>query len=152
MNFFHDLAQGLVNHGAELDAVFAMNCANEYFYEADQSPLSWTSGKVTTADGETYDMSDLAAQQQMMDNGLVYFTDQIRAAILAVDPTALAPARVPPNGCGIAYQLTPPTSGVTWSETTLHAFAASPTEGWVPSGGLFRRTMASFSVLPAVAR
>ncbi len=98
-NFFHDLAQGLVNQGAELDAVFAYELRNEYFYEADQAPLNWTSGTVTTADGETYDMSAPAAQQQMMDNGLVYFTDQIRAAILAVDPTALVTVGFfPPHG------------------------------------------------------
>jgi uncharacterized repeat protein (TIGR03803 family) len=41
-----------------------------------------------------------------------------------------------PNGCGIAYELSPPTSGVTWSEIILHAFFASATEGWEPSGGL----------------
>jgi hypothetical protein len=44
---------------------------------------------VTAADGQTYDMSNPTSQQQMMDNGLTYFTDQVRAAILAVDPTAL---------------------------------------------------------------
>jgi hypothetical protein len=43
-----------------------------------------------------------------------------------------------PNGCGIVYELTPPTSGVTWKETILHAFAASGTEGWEPSGGLIQ--------------
>lgn len=40
-------------------------------------------------DGQTYDMSSPASQQQMMNNGLIYFTNQVRAAIIAVDPTAL---------------------------------------------------------------
>ena len=65
-SFFHDLALGLVNQGADLDAVLAYELRNEYYYEADQSPLNWTSGAVTTADGQTYDMSNPASQQQMM--------------------------------------------------------------------------------------
>jgi hypothetical protein len=88
-SFFHDVAQGLVNQGADLDAVFAYELRNEYYYESDQAPLSWTSGFVTAADGQSYDMSSPGSRQQMMDNGLIYFTDQVRAAILAVDPTAL---------------------------------------------------------------
>jgi hypothetical protein len=44
---------------------------------------------VTTANGSTYDMSDPVSRQKMMDEGLVYLTDQLRAAIVAVDPTAL---------------------------------------------------------------
>jgi len=62
---------------------------NEYYYESNLAPLSWTSGTVVAADGQTYDMSSSASQQQMMYNGLIYFTDQVRAAVLAVDPTAL---------------------------------------------------------------
>jgi len=89
ISFFHDLAQGLINHGADLDAVFAYELRNEYYYESDQPPLSSTGGMVTAADGQTYDMSSPTSQQQMMDNGLTYFTDQVRAAILAVDPSAL---------------------------------------------------------------
>jgi hypothetical protein len=42
------------------------------------------------------------------------------------------------GGCGIVYELTPPRSGVVWSETVLHAFPASPGDGEVPTGGLLR--------------
>jgi hypothetical protein len=65
------------------------NSVNEYYYNGDLPPLSWTSGTVTTADGQTYDMSSQTSRQQMMDNGLIYFTNQGRAAIVALDPTAL---------------------------------------------------------------
>src|SRR5260370_36848650 len=34
-------------------------------------------------------MSSEASRQQIMDDGLVYFADQVRASILALDPTAL---------------------------------------------------------------
>ena len=51
------------------------------------------------ADGLTYDMSSPASQQQLMENGLIYFTDQVRAAIVAVDPTALVTVGFfPPHG------------------------------------------------------
>jgi Cellulase (glycosyl hydrolase family 5) len=87
--FFHDIVQGLTNASAPLDAIFAYELRNEYYYDSNSPPLSWTSGTVTTADGQTYDMSNAASRQQMMDNGLIFFTDQVRAAILALDPTAL---------------------------------------------------------------
>ncbi len=87
--FFHDVAQALVDQGAPLDAILAYELRNEYYYDSDQQPLSWSAGEVTTANGRTYEMGSPASRQQMMDDGLVYFTDQVRAAILAVDPTAL---------------------------------------------------------------
>jgi len=87
--FFHDIVQGLINASAPLDAIFAYELRNEYYYDSNFPPLSWTSGTVTTADGQTYDMSNAASRQQMMDNGLIFFSDRVRAAILALDPTAL---------------------------------------------------------------
>ena len=89
VSFFHDLAQALVDQGAPIESVLAYELRNEYFYQSIAPPLSWTSGTVTAADGSTYDMSDPTSRQQMMDSGLTYFTDQVRSAILAVDPTAL---------------------------------------------------------------
>ena len=87
--YFRDIVQGLINLSAPLEAILAYELRNEYFYELNFPPLSWTSGTVVTADGQTYDMSNAASRQQMMDNGLIYFTDQVRAGILALDPTAL---------------------------------------------------------------
>ena len=89
ISFFHDLAQGLVKQNAPLDAIFAYELRNEYYYESNLAPLNWTSGTVTAADGQTYDMSNPTSQQQMTDNGLIYFVNQVQAAIIAVDPTAL---------------------------------------------------------------
>ena len=87
--YFHDIVQGLINLNAPLDAIFAYELRNEYFYESQYLPFTLTSAMVTTADGQTYDMSNAASRQQMMDNGLIYFTNQVRAAILALDPTGL---------------------------------------------------------------
>jgi hypothetical protein len=87
--FFHDLVQALINGNAPLDAIFAYQIRSEYFYWSNLPPMSWTSGLVTTADGQPYDMSNATSRQQMMDSGLIYFTDHVRTAIVGLDPTAL---------------------------------------------------------------
>ncbi len=87
--FWHDFVQALIQKSAPMDVVFAYELDNEYFYDASAAPLTWTSGTITTANGQTYDMGSATSRQQMMDDGLVYFNDQIRTAILAIDPTAL---------------------------------------------------------------
>jgi hypothetical protein len=87
--FYQDFVQGLISAKAPMDAIFAYEIWDEYYYNANNNPLSATTGTVTTANGQTYDMSSATSKQQMMDDGLVYFADQARAAILALDPTAL---------------------------------------------------------------
>jgi len=89
IKFWQDFVLALIKDNAPLDAVFAYELTNEYYYHIAAAPLSWTSGTITTANGKTYDMADPGSRQNMMDDGLVYFCDQIRAGILAVDPTAI---------------------------------------------------------------
>jgi len=87
--FWHDFVKELINQEAPLDAIFAYDIRNEVWFSADFPPLSWTSGLVTTGNGKTYDMSKPDEKQKMMDENLVYWIDQVRAAILELDPTAL---------------------------------------------------------------
>jgi hypothetical protein len=87
--FFQDFAKELIQMGASTDYIFSYQLRNEMFYDSDQPPLSFTSGKVTTANGKTYDMSSTADKQKMLEENNVYWLDTIRAAILEVDPTAL---------------------------------------------------------------
>jgi hypothetical protein len=87
--YHQDFIQALVQLQAPLSAILAYELRNEYYYQAQALPLTLTSGMITTANGVSYDMSNPASQQQMMDDGLVYLADQLRAAIVAVDPTAL---------------------------------------------------------------
>src|SRR5260370_6842714 len=82
-----------------MDAIFAYEIWDEYYYQAARAPLNSTSGTITTANGQTYDMSSQASRQQIMDDGLVYFADQVRASILALDPTALATITFFPPEC-----------------------------------------------------
>jgi hypothetical protein len=89
VKFFHDFTQALIQQSAPLDAVFAYQLDNEYYYNDSAAPLTLTSGTITTVNGQSYDMGSSACRQKMMDDGLVYFTDQMRTTILALDPTAL---------------------------------------------------------------
>jgi hypothetical protein len=58
-------------------------------YRTDQAPLSLGSGTVTAANGQSYDVGVAAQRQALMDESLTYWADQVRAAVKAVDPTAL---------------------------------------------------------------
>ncbi len=87
--FVHDLVQGLIATQAPLEAILGYELRNELYFESNQPPLTLTSGPVTTANGGTYEMSDPAAKQRMMDDNLTYWIDQARTAILDLDPSAL---------------------------------------------------------------
>lgn len=87
--FWHDFVKGLVNAGAPTDDIFSYELRNELFFQSNVPPLSLTSGVVTTANGTSYDMSSAAAQQQMMQDGLVFWFNAQASAIKSLDPTAL---------------------------------------------------------------
>jgi hypothetical protein len=87
--FEADFVRGLVERHAALDAVFAFELRNELYFSASHAPFSLTSGVIATANGKSYDMADPAAHRKMLDEGLNYWIDRVRAAVLAVDPTAL---------------------------------------------------------------
>jgi hypothetical protein len=87
--YWEDLIQGLIERSAPLDAVLAYELKNEAFYEADSAPLNRNSGTVTTANGSTYDMAEAQDRVRMMEEGWLYWIDQLRGSILALDPTAL---------------------------------------------------------------
>jgi len=87
--FWSDLIQGLIDQNAPMDAIFAYGLRNEQFFESGQPPLNLTSGMVDTANGKRYDLSSDEDKQLMMEEGLVYWIDQVRAKILELDPTAL---------------------------------------------------------------
>jgi len=88
-SFFDDFIAGLRALGAPMDAIFAYELRNEVFFEEDHTPLTLTSGTITTANGKAYDMADAAQKQRMIDENLVFWIDEERAEILAKDPTAL---------------------------------------------------------------
>ena len=79
---------------AELDAGYTENVLGyelrqEHFFDIGDAPLSLTEGMVTTANGQTYDMSEPEDKDRMVDEGLTYWADLIREDIRSIDPTAL---------------------------------------------------------------
>ena len=86
---WQDLIAELVRQDAPLDAIFAYELGNEIFFESNLPPFSLASGVVHTANGHTYDMASDQDKQRMMDEGLVYWIDTLRAEILNLDPTGL---------------------------------------------------------------
>jgi hypothetical protein len=89
VRFFAELAQGLVDRAAPLDALLAYELRNELYFTEIAPPFSLQSGSVQTANEETYDVSTAAAKRQLLEDGLVFWIDRMREAIVSVDPTAL---------------------------------------------------------------
>jgi len=87
--YFQDFVQYLIDHDAALDMVFSYQLRNELYFNMDFPPLSMTSGLVTALDGKTYDMANMEDKKRMVDNNMVLWMDEVRAAILEIDPTAL---------------------------------------------------------------
>jgi F5/8 type C domain-containing protein len=87
--FYTDFITTLIDLGAPTDAIFSYELRNEFYFDTNYPPLSLTSGTVTTANDKSYDMSSKADREKMVEENLVYWIDNIRAAILKMDPTAL---------------------------------------------------------------
>jgi hypothetical protein len=87
--FFKDFVSTLIGLNAPMDAIFSFELRNEMFFETDLPPLSLKEGTVTAANGQTYELSNAADKQRMVEDNLVYWIDQVRLSILQVDPTAL---------------------------------------------------------------
>ena len=87
--FYSDFVTELIERNAPLGAVFSFNVSNEIAFDANEPPLTWTSGSVTLGNGRAYDMSKPEDKKRIIDEGLVYYIDQVRLAIQKVDPTSL---------------------------------------------------------------
>jgi hypothetical protein len=87
--FYADFITTLIQLGAPTDSIFSYELRNEFFFDTNYPPLSLKSGNVTTANGKNYDMSSPSDKQKMLEENLPFFIDNVRAAILKLDPTAL---------------------------------------------------------------
>jgi F5/8 type C domain-containing protein len=86
--YWRDLLTGLRERSAAFEAVLSWQLVNEQWMFLDQPPLSLSQGLVETTTG-VYDMSDPEQKRRMVSEGLIYYIGQVRAEILAHDPTAL---------------------------------------------------------------
>ena len=89
VEYWESLVRAIIGSGAPLDAIWGYELRQEHHFHLDYAPLNLNTGLVTTANGSTYDMADLDEKNRMVDEGLVYWADTIRASILDLDPTAL---------------------------------------------------------------
>jgi len=87
--FWQGLIGELVRQRAPLDAIFAYSLWNEAAVTAASPPFTLASGRVTTANGQSYDMASSVERKRMIDDAFVFYIDQVRSAIRRIDPTAL---------------------------------------------------------------
>ena len=99
-SFNQDMISALIDAGAPVETIFAYDLTNEVHFNLDKPPFNLPSGKVTTANNKTYDMSIEEDKQRMMDENLVYWIDQQRSAILEIDPSALVTVSFPAINSG----------------------------------------------------
>ncbi len=89
VDYWRQIVQGLVDRNARTDVVLGYELRQEHHFHMNYAPLSLSRGLVTTANGETYDMSSRADKDRMVDEGLVHWADLLRDEIRSIDPTAL---------------------------------------------------------------
>ena len=87
--FWTALVERLTAQPVLRETILAYELRREAYFRSDQAPLTFSSGSVSPANGQTYDLGVPAERRALMDDGLVHWADTVRAAIRAVDPTAL---------------------------------------------------------------
>jgi hypothetical protein len=87
--YWTDLLTGLITRHAPFDIILGWELQDEQYYQSDQPPFSLESGKVTPANGQSYDLADPNQKQTLAVDGLRYYIEQLRQTILTYDPTAL---------------------------------------------------------------
>jgi hypothetical protein len=88
VDYWRQIVRGLADRGATAH-ILGYELRQEHHFHANFAPLSLTAGLVTTANGNTYDMASDEEKDRMVDEGLVYWADLLRAEIRAIDPTGL---------------------------------------------------------------
>ncbi|MCZ7533742.1 MAG: discoidin domain-containing protein [Acidimicrobiia bacterium] len=89
IEYWTQLIEGVKERGAPTHHILGWQLANEQFYLRDVPPISTTTGSVTTADGETYDLADDSAVDSMVVNNLRSYVTNVGNAIREVDEGAL---------------------------------------------------------------
>jgi F5/8 type C domain len=87
--FWSDLLKGLIDRQAPIDIVLGWELRAEQYYSFDQAPFSLLSGKLTTANGHTYNLSNPTQKQILALEGIRYYIDELRKTIIDLDPTGL---------------------------------------------------------------
>ena len=88
-SFWADFAAELLRQKAPTDVVLAYELRNEATFDAQAKPFSLSAGVLAAPNGRTYDLASRAQKNELLDDSLVFWIDHVRAAIRAVDHTAL---------------------------------------------------------------
>jgi hypothetical protein len=88
-DFWTAVVQRLTSQPELRETILSFELRRQVHFRSDQAPLSSSTGTVTAANGQTYDLTNAGERQALMDESLTYWANAVRAAILAVDPTAL---------------------------------------------------------------
>jgi hypothetical protein len=129
--FYQDFISALLALNAPTEYIYSYQIRNEMFYDRNEPPLSFNSGIVNTANGKSYDMSKESDKEIMVEENLVYWIDEMRTAILEIDPTALVSVGFfqpqEPNPTRIGDQRLAMTEPAIWQSTAdfidLHPYA-----------------------------
>lgn len=87
--FWGALVQRLTAQQQLRETILSFELRRQANFRSDEAPLSSSSGTVTAANGQSYDLSSAAERPALMDENLAHWADSVRASILAVDTTAL---------------------------------------------------------------
>ncbi|MEP2772041.1 MAG: discoidin domain-containing protein [Fulvivirga sp.] len=84
--YWQDLMSGLEALGAPFETVLGWSLLNEQWYDSSNPPFSLTSGLVTCANGNTYDMAIPGDHLDMAADGLVYYIHELGEVIKTYVP------------------------------------------------------------------
>ncbi len=87
--YWGDVMRALADRDAPFESVFAWSLLNEQWYINNEPPFSLSSGMVTCANGNAYDMGSEADKKAMAVEGMEYYIRSIRDTIDKYDPNAL---------------------------------------------------------------
>lgn len=100
--YLTDFINGLKARNAQTDYILSYSIENEQYFDSSQMPFSssiqqegsnqrgaGTVARIIQTASGNYNINIASQKQQMMDSNLVNWINQVRASILALDPTAL---------------------------------------------------------------
>ena len=87
--YWDELISGLLEHQASFGVLLGWELLSEAYYMADAPPFSLAEGRLTAANGQTYNLALPADKQRLAVDGLRYYIQQMRQTILRYDPEGL---------------------------------------------------------------
>lgn len=88
-NYWEDLMQAFTERDAPTEVILGWSLLNEQWFFKNTPPLSLNSGTVTTANGQTYDLSDAEQKRMMLVEGIAYYINEVNAVIRSYDAETL---------------------------------------------------------------